>query len=669
MSYGVVQGTGVVAAAGGAIIAGTATANGAVSFANSNGVTFGVSGNTVTATVNPGPAAGIGGIIAGTQTLTSQSLNFVNSNGITFGLSNSTNLTASFNSTGFAGTGTTFAGANISGSMTLNTAGLNLSLSGATGGTGGAFTGINISVAGQTSVGGIQTLNFAQANGVSFSFNTANFNLYAQAPPMSISGNTSGTPALMNTGTWVIAGGPNITLSQVLNSVTISGATAIGQPVNFSAGTTSGNLGSVVFSNSPTVSFGLSGSTITGSAAGGGGGANTLTGYGTGNTTQNTSGTLPLSSFVVSGDGIVSAGFTGNTLVISGPQTAAATLLSAGMSSIGNTSGNTGIANAQLVLAGGPNITLSGSTTGGSMTITISGGAGGGGGAQTLSVYGQGNTTNISSGTVNATSMMIAGYGALSVGVSGGSIQLSDPSTSSLAAVSGLSVSVTGSTISLYPMAISRSLFPVGQLTPVTNPGNASLSIQYLPLPNLLSISRLDQLVALSVPTAATPNTAAIAISEYAIIYSRIGNTLSSMSSGSTQQTLSWASNNAGQAIQLTANAIRPISVPINAVMTPGEYFVGFNIITATSSMGTATTSFVPTMSVLGGNQIMTSLGYNDMAAGSASATANNTNQYSGMGIYSVAVTGAPAAISLSAINATGSALSAANYAMILRNI
>lgn len=42
--------------------------------------------------------------------------------------------------------------------------------------------------------------------------------------------------------------------------------------INVSAGTTSNNLSNLVFSDSPTVSFGLAGSTITASAAGGGGG-------------------------------------------------------------------------------------------------------------------------------------------------------------------------------------------------------------------------------------------------------------------------------------------------------------------------------------------------------------------------------------------------------------
>lgn len=45
---------------------------------------------------------------------------------------------------------------------------------------------------------------------------------------------------------------------------------------------------------------------------------------------------------------------------------------SAGLSNIGNTAGDTGLASQRLVLAGGNNVTLSGSTDGGSMTITVS---------------------------------------------------------------------------------------------------------------------------------------------------------------------------------------------------------------------------------------------------------------------------------------------------------
>jgi hypothetical protein len=65
-----------------------------------------------------------------------------------------------------AGVGTTFAGANLSASMTMNSNGLNLSMSAAAPGGGGA---INVS-AGTTS-GNLQTIEFSNANGVSWGLN------------------------------------------------------------------------------------------------------------------------------------------------------------------------------------------------------------------------------------------------------------------------------------------------------------------------------------------------------------------------------------------------------------------------------------------------------------------------------------------------------------------
>lgn len=81
-----------------------------------------------------------------------------------------------------------------------------------------------------------------------------------------LAGNTAGVSSLSGTNI-VIAGGNNLTVSgiQGANAATVSliGATAAAAPVNFSAGTTSGDLGSVVFSNSNNIQFGLNGSTIT----------------------------------------------------------------------------------------------------------------------------------------------------------------------------------------------------------------------------------------------------------------------------------------------------------------------------------------------------------------------------------------------------------------------
>lgn len=78
----------------GAISAGTTLASsGTMVFSNSNGVSFGVSGNTVTASVSP--SGGLA-VAAGTQTATSGTVNFSNSNGFTFGMSGSSRVTATY---------------------------------------------------------------------------------------------------------------------------------------------------------------------------------------------------------------------------------------------------------------------------------------------------------------------------------------------------------------------------------------------------------------------------------------------------------------------------------------------------------------------------------------------------------------------------------------------
>lgn len=75
--------------------AGGVVSSGSLSFANSNGVSFGIAGQTITASAAPGPSAGIGAVSAGTQLATSGTIVFANSNGVSFGMSGSSQLTAS----------------------------------------------------------------------------------------------------------------------------------------------------------------------------------------------------------------------------------------------------------------------------------------------------------------------------------------------------------------------------------------------------------------------------------------------------------------------------------------------------------------------------------------------------------------------------------------------
>lgn len=113
----------------------------------------------------------------------------------------------------------TLALTNLTGTTASNSAGLTLSLSG-----NAAQTVQPVAVSGSNGSFAFSTLSFGNLNGLSFY--TSNGSIV---------------------GSYTDAGGGG------------------GGAINFSAGTTSGNLGTVVFSNSNNVSFGLNGGTITGS--------------------------------------------------------------------------------------------------------------------------------------------------------------------------------------------------------------------------------------------------------------------------------------------------------------------------------------------------------------------------------------------------------------------
>lgn len=149
---------------------GTITVGG-VSFANSNGITFGMNGSTLTASVAAGAAAGIGAASAGTQQQTSGTLVFANSNGLTFGMSASSQITASVSTVVFSNSnGVTFGlnastlTASVSSVVFSNSNGISFGLNAAT---------LTASYASQAFSAGTQsgssaTLVFADSNGISW---------------------------------------------------------------------------------------------------------------------------------------------------------------------------------------------------------------------------------------------------------------------------------------------------------------------------------------------------------------------------------------------------------------------------------------------------------------------------------------------------------------------
>jgi hypothetical protein len=188
-------------------------------FSNSNGVSFGTNGSTVTATVATNYQSQ--GAYLTTARASNDGLGLATAQTNVTWTANSAGL--SINAAGYAGTG--FSGTNAS--ATLNSNGLQLSVA-APGGGGGGFTG-----------------------GVSTGGNTL--------------GNT-GT----QTGQVVFVGGNNVTLSVATaaggaQTITISGANAGGAQTGISgiiAGTQTQTVGTLSFADGNGISFGLSNSSI-----------------------------------------------------------------------------------------------------------------------------------------------------------------------------------------------------------------------------------------------------------------------------------------------------------------------------------------------------------------------------------------------------------------------
>ena len=179
-------------------------------------------------------------------------------------------------------------------------------------------------------------------------------------------------------------------------------------------------------------------------------------------------------------------------------------VLSAGVSNVGNTAGNTTVnTGSRFVLAGGNNITLSQSTAAGATTVTVSAGAGGGGfeggmstngntagdtgfASQRLALVGSNNITL--SGSTNGGSMTISinapspGAAQYSIGVSTGGNTAGNTGVTGtrivFAGVSPVSLSqatdATGATISVNAPATVRSQRPDSFRSPPTVPPSPS---------------------------------------------------------------------------------------------------------------------------------------------------------------------------------------------------
>ena len=287
-----------------------------------------------------------------------------------------------------------------------------------------------LSVSAGTVTGAFGGLTFSNSNNVSFGLTNGTITATAISQTVqtqnlvdvTIGGNSTSAGAgyaLISSGTMFLAGGPNVTLSQNGQSVSISANTVAAASLSVSAGTTSGGFGGLTFANSNNVSWTLNNGTLNASASQSAQTQNLhdvrITGNTAGTTALISSGTM----FLAGGNNITLSQ-NGQSITISAPPQGG---FIAGISNIGNTIGTSGLTGTQLVLAGGNNITVSQATGANGATVTISGGTQTN---QSLGIYASSQTVGgASSSTVDARSFTHVGQGIVSVGLSAGSLLFS----------------------------------------------------------------------------------------------------------------------------------------------------------------------------------------------------------------------------------------------------
>jgi hypothetical protein len=327
--------------------------------------------------------------------------------------------------------------------------------------------------------------------------------------------------AQISSGTMLLAGGNNVTLSQNGNSVTVSAASQTNQTISFSAGSQS-----------------------------------TLT----------AAGTMDARSFVLNGVGAASVGFSNSSGFVSVPVQTNQTL---GFTATGtNTTMNTtGSFDARSMVVSGGGIIKVGIS---SNTLHISATGGGGGGVAIV-----GSNSTYSSGSLSLT-----GAGALTVTNGANILSLSVPAASSLVGINGITLSTNGSTISISgagnapagtlsnwePVMLQNASLSAGQIS-----ATQIFFMKLAPQVNV-SASLMHQLASISLNTTLSSSHRAT-ITVQAGIYTATGSTLSLITQSSGSASYSWSNATANNASIISG--LRGLTIPLNINMTPGNYWLG----------------------------------------------------------------------------------------------
>lgn len=703
--------------------AGTQTAtSGTVAFANSNGITFGMSGSSqITASVRTDYQSS--GAYLTTAALSQDSSKYAGTNGAITGGSITVNTSGisinlpaylttadlSQNSSKYAGTN----GAITNGSITVNTSGVSVNIPVQTNQTIGVYGISNTTGQSSSSTIDARSLSFEGAGGVSVGMSGGSVIISGAAAvvggALAISAGTNST----SVGTVVLSNSNGISFGMniagiVTASYSVPSIAGLISAINVSAGTASNNLTAVTFNNSNGVSFGLNGSVVTATVA---------TNYQSQGAYLTTAALSQDSSKYAGTNGAITGGsITVNTSGVSINLPAYLTTADLSQNSSKYAGTNGAITNGSITV----------NTSGVSVNVPVQTN-------QTEGWYALGNTTaQSSSGTVDARSISISGAGAISVGLSAGQFVISGPNvaagnvtfsagansaglaslvfsnsngvsfglngstiTASVAAGGGAgfsagvsnlgntsgntgtvsnqlilagtnniylsqNIGAGGATVSIDAIPMKRAVYPDNQFSAISAPGMGSMSIQYFPNRYNLSATRFD---IVANHTGASNLTTYLYSSTLLVgIYTNNAGTLSLLSSGSLTNTFGWTWTS-GSFSSITG--IRLLSCPITVNMTPGDYFVMANFSSdGAQSFGAGTTrSSVMTMTMYGGTALASANAVADFGVG----VPGSSNIYSGAGIYSVTSNAIPSTIALTGINATATNLQRANIVIQFR--
>jgi len=587
----------------GFISAGAATASlGTVVFSNSNGVSFGVNGQTVTASHNgltqqsTQPVA----VSAANGSYAFSTLSFSNANGISFGTSAGSALTASHNGLTTARASNDAVGLNTAltaGPLawTVNSAGISLNAGSAAGTTSG-FTGNLISG--------------------------------------SMTHNTAGLALSLNHPAW-------LTTAMQSNAVTLSN-------IRVSGGTTSNLLSALTFNDANGISFGLNASTLTASHNGLTTARASTDAIGLNTAQSNVTWTVNSSGLSLDARGYAGTGttFAGANISVSLTQNSAGLNMSASVAA-GGGGGVTPVASASngsfsfttLAFSNANNVTF-GTSAGSIITASVAA-PGAAAEANAINLLGANTAGNT---TATGSTIGWSGVNLTLSGTNASQVVVSAPATSSLSATGILSISTNGSTISIGAAAGTATMWqPFNEgVNVLGQQGQATMQIVPLPTPTPAALGELhvDRLVVPLYWSNSSNSTGTVTLSLSFGLYTKTASTLSLAMS--TSYSTAWTFS--GTASSATYNGIRLHTIPWTTTIDDGRYYVAQWIRTTTGG-GNGTLS-----------QVLISQ-LNTNFSGVFGVASNRSHQWpAGYGVYSASITTAmPSSVVFSQIDGTAS--------------